>query len=94
MEDGLKSEPVDQVGRAILEEPVDQVDRPILEEPVFEGTNAEILRRHNITFSFLDSGCTISVGCRTYAFSNKEEGLGEFIEFVQNPKEAWKKWNN
>ena len=86
MEYGLKSEPVDQVDRLGA--------KPILEEPVFEGSNAEILRRYDITFRFLDSGCTISVGCRTYAFSNKEEGLGEFIKFVQTPKEAWEKWNN
>ena len=59
-----------------------------------EESNIDVLRKHNVTFSFLNSGCTISVGCKTYAFSSNEEGLSEFAELVKNPKEAWKKWNN
>ena len=75
----------------IVEEAQQNYDIP--PEPKKES-NIDVLRRHNVTFNFLTSGCTISVGCKTYAFSNNEEGLGEFIKFVQNPKEAWKKWNN
>ena len=59
-----------------------------------EESNIDVLRRHNVTFNFLTSGCTISVGCKTYAFSSNEEGLSEFAKLVENPKEAWKKWNN
>lgn len=59
-----------------------------------EESNIEVLRRHSVTFNFLTSGCVISVGCKTYAFSSNEEGLSEFVKFVENPKEAWKKWNN
>lgn len=79
--------PTERIGVA----PAQNYDIPAKEK---EESNIDILRRHNITFNFLTSGCTISVGCKTYAFSNNEEGLGEFIKFVQNPKEAWKKWNN
>jgi len=61
---------------------------------LIEESNIDVLRRHNVTFNFLDSGCTINVGCKTYAFSSNEEGLSEFVKFVENPKEAWKKWNN
>ena len=59
-----------------------------------EESNIDVLRRHNVAFNFLNSGCTISVGCKTYAFSSNEEGLSEFVKLVENPKEAWKKWNN
>ena len=59
-----------------------------------EASNIDVLGRHNVTFNFLNSGCTISVGCKTYAFSSNEEGLSEFAKLVENPKEAWKKWNN
>ena len=61
---------------------------------LIEESNIDVLRRHNVTFNFLNSGCIISVGCKTYAFSSNEEGLSEFVKFVENPKEAWKKWNN
>jgi len=59
-----------------------------------EESNIDVLKRHNVTFNFLNSGCTISVGCKTYAFSSNEEGLSEFVKLVENPKEAWEKWNN
>ena len=59
-----------------------------------EESNIDVLRRHNVTFNFLNSGCTISVGCRIYAFSSNEEGLSEFVKLVENPKEAYRKWNN
>ncbi len=59
-----------------------------------EASNIDVLRRHNVTFNFLNSGCIISVGCKTYAFSSNEEGLSEFAKLVENPKETWKKWNN
>ena len=59
-----------------------------------EESNIGVLRRHSITFNFLNSGCTISVGCKTYAFSSNEEGLSEFVKLVENPKEAYRKWNN
>ena len=29
----------------------------------------EVLKRHNVTFNFADAGCTVSIGCRTYCFS-------------------------
>ena len=75
----------------IVEAPAQNYD---ISAEVKEDSNIDILRRHNVNFNFLSSGCTISVGCKTYAFSSNEEGLSEFVKFVENPKEAWKKWNN
>ncbi len=57
-------------------------------------SNLDLLKMHNVKFIFMDAGCTISVGCKTYAFSSNEEGLSEFAKLVENPKKAWEKWNN
>ena len=66
-----------------------EAERPI-REPY---TDLELLKTHNVTFRFLDLGCTISVGCKTYAFSNIDVALEEFSTYVKNPSEAHKKWN-
>ena len=54
----------------------------------------DLLKMHNVYFKFLDAGCTIHVGCKTYAFSNVNVALEEFNSYVKNPSEAHEKWNN
>ena len=53
----------------------------------------EALKRHNVIFSFYDAGCTITVGCKMYAFSNIDVALEEFYDYVKNTEKAYEKWN-
>lgn len=53
----------------------------------------EMLKRHNVTFNFADVGCTISIGCKTYCFSDNTVALEEFSKYMENPKAAYEKWN-
>ena len=57
-------------------------------------SNLELLKNHNVTFSFYDVGCAISIGCKTYAFSDNNVALEEFSKYVKNPTEAHEKWKN
>jgi len=56
------------------------------------GSRLDLLKNHNVTFNFLDAGCTISVGCKTYAFSDYNVALEEFNNYVKDPSKAYKKW--
>ena len=56
------------------------------------GSKLDLLKNHNVTFNFLDAGCTISVGCKTYAFSDYNVALEEFNNYVKDPAKAYKKW--
>ena len=91
MEDPGKSAPDSLTS---LDEPqVEMIEpRNMIESPNY--SKLELLKIHNVTFSFLDRGCTISVGCKTYAFSNIHMALKEFSSYVKNPSEAHKKWKN
>ncbi len=79
-------------------EPAIRVNEPCedreVERPVREPyTDLELLKIHNVTFNFADAGCTISIGCKTYCFSDNIVALEEFSKYVKNPSEAHKKWS-
>lgn len=58
------------------------------------GVNADrLLQSHSVTFDFLCSGCTISVGCKKFAFSSKEEAVRAFEDYVLDPKKAYETWH-
>jgi len=77
-------------------EPTPKVDYEVREAeiPIKEPyTNLELLKTHNVSFKFADAGCTISIGCKTYCFSDNIVALEEFSKYVKNTSEAYKKWN-
>ena len=68
--------------------------REEVQEPIKKSEDSlEALKRHNVTFNFADVGCTISIGCRRYCFSDNIVALEEFIKYVKNTEEAYEKWN-
>ena len=68
--------------------------REEVQEPIRKSMDyLEALKKHNVIFSFYDAGCTITVGCRTYAFSNIDVALEEFYDYVKNTEKAYEKWN-
>jgi hypothetical protein len=73
-------------------EPCDQVAKEYSPNIKSFDTELDLLKNHNVTFNFLDAGCTISVGCKTYAFSDFNVALEEFNNYVKNPAKAYVKW--
>lgn len=55
---------------------------------------ADILRNYEIRIQFLSIGCMITVGCKSIPFSTTEEAMKELAEYVANPRDCIKKWNN
>ena len=51
-----------------------------------------LLQNHSATFNFKHSGCNISVGCKTFAFSSNDEALRAFEDYVLNPGKAYETW--
>ena len=73
---------------------VEPCDRPMKEySPTTPlDSKLDLLQNHNVTFNFLDAGCIISVGCKTYAFSDFNVALEEFNNYVKDPAKAYAKW--
>ena len=52
-----------------------------------------LLESHSVTFNFFCSGCTISVGCKTFAFSSNDEAVRAFEDYVLDPRKAYETWH-
>lgn len=60
----------------------------------YRPSRPELLRNYEINIQFLSIGCTIRVGCKTIPFSSTEEAMKELAEYVANPYDTCKKWDN
>lgn len=49
---------------------------------------------YKINIEPLNRGYLVTVGCQKIAISNKETLKKEFIDYIDNPKEYIKKYNN
>ena len=72
-------------------------DEPVTESIPLPGYQESedadrLLESHSVTFNFFCSGCTISVGCKTFAFSSNEEAVRAFKDYVLDPKKAYETW--
>ena len=72
-------------------------DEPVTENTPLPGSTEpekadRLLESHSVTFNFFCSGCTISVGCKTFAFSSNEEAVRAFKDYVLDPKKAYETW--
>lgn len=67
----------------------------ISESPGKEYTprKGEFLRNHEINIRFLSVGCVIRVGCKEVPFTSIEEGMRELNDYVKDPYQSTKRWN-
>lgn len=72
------------LGRAML-----QYDDSIKE---YRPSRTECLRDHHINIEFLSIGCIIRIGCKSVPFSTIDEGMKALNEYVANPYEQRKIW--
>ena len=80
----------------IMEESCEQEMVPTdmrAEQPeMIKMTKSELLREYEVKFNFLNSGCTIKIGCKTIAFTTVKEAMTAFNEYVNDPEIARTKW--
>lgn len=52
----------------------------------------EYLKEYEINIKFLSIGCVINIGCKSVPFSTVKEGLEALTEYIKNPYETRKIW--
>lgn len=57
-----------------------------------ERKNSNALRNYEVNLRFLDQGMIIGVGCKSFAFSSKEDGLAKLNEYLNDPLEIQEFW--
>lgn len=58
----------------------------------YRPSNKEVLRDYQISIRFLSIGCLIEVGCKSIPFSTVKEGMKALNDYVTNPYETRKLW--
>ncbi len=58
----------------------------------YRPSRTECLRDYQINIRFLSIGCVIEVGCKSVPFSTVEEGMKALNDYVANPYETRKIW--
>lgn len=58
----------------------------------YRPSNKDVLRDYKILIEFLSIGCLIKVGCRSIPFSTIKEGIKALNDYVANPYETKKIW--
>jgi hypothetical protein len=56
------------------------------------GEQINQLKIHEVGITFLDRGCLVSVGCKSFAFENHEEAIAELIAYIKDPIGVGKKY--
>lgn len=54
---------------------------------------SDLLKEYQINIKFLSIGCIIDIGCKSVAFTTAKEAMIALNEYVENPHESRKKWN-
>lgn len=58
----------------------------------YRPSRTECLRDYSINIRFLSIGCVIEVGCKSVPFSTIDEGMKALNDYVTNPYETRKIW--
>ncbi len=59
---------------------------------MYRPSRSECLRENSINIDFLSIGCVIRVGCKSVPFSTVDEGMKALNDYVANPYETRKIW--
>ena len=43
------------------------------------------LKIHEVGITFLDRGCLVSVGCKSFAFESAEKAIAELTAYIKDP---------
>jgi hypothetical protein len=59
----------------------------------YKPSRSEYLQEHIVKIRFLTLGCVIEVGCKSIPFTTVREGMEALNEYIANPHEIIKIWN-
>jgi hypothetical protein len=74
------------------DEPTAMVSERMMEKE-YRPKRQEVLRDYKISIRFLSIGCVVRVGCKEIPFTNVDEAMKEVNNYIKNPYEEGKRWN-
>lgn len=73
-------------------QPVQSIMSEVDSAKEYRPSNKDILRDYPVQIEFLSIGCLIRVGCKSIPFSTVKEGMKALNDYVANPYETKKLW--
>lgn len=73
-------------------QPVQSIMGEVDSAKEYRPSNKDILRDYPVQIEFLSIGCLIRVGCKSIPFSTVKEGMKALNDYVANPYETKKLW--
>lgn len=73
-------------------QPVQSIMGEVNSAKEYRPSNKDILRDYPVQIEFLSIGCLIRVGCKSIPFSTVKEGMKALNNYVANPYETKKLW--
>ena len=72
-------------GEHAVPPPIKPSQGELSEEQREQRRRTEILKNWRIEIQILDRGCTVSVGCKSFAFENIDAAMEVVKQYVDNP---------
>jgi hypothetical protein len=66
-------------------QPTTRSQEEMSKEQMEQRRRIEILKNWRIEIQMLDRGCTVSVGCKSFAFENIDAAMETVKQYVDNP---------
>jgi len=82
----------EEIGMEGISQPCSNLSDEVCQEKMWRPSRGEILKRYEINIRFHSSGCVISIGCQSVAFSDITEGIAALNDYITNPYESQKLW--
>tara|TARA_R110000782_G_scaffold30983_3_gene76802 strand:+ start:447 stop:725 length:279 start_codon:yes stop_codon:yes gene_type:complete len=82
----------EEIGIQEPTQPCSNLSDEVCQEKMWRPSRVESLREYEINIKFLSIGCIITVGCKSIPFSNISEGMEALNNYVSDPYESKKLW--
>jgi hypothetical protein len=66
-------------------QPTTRSQEEMSKEQMEQRRRTEIIKNWRIEIQILDRGCTVSVGCKSFAFENVDAAMETVKQYVDNP---------
>ena len=72
-------------GQQAVPQPTTSAKEEMSKEQMEQRRRTEILKNWRIEIQALDRGCTVSVGCKSFAFESIDAAMETVKQYVDNP---------
>lgn len=84
----------EEANDAVMQSEGPGIIEQVYAKEAYKPSRSECLRDYQISIRFLSIGCVIEVGCKSIPFSTIAEGMKALNDYVANPYEVRKVWEN